>query len=148
MNLVIVESPAKAKTINAYLGSNFKVLASYGHVRDLPSKNGSVDPENNFAFEWETSDKSKKNLSEIYKAAANHPNVKKAFVGSGIRYDMLVPEFNKNADPKDLEEYTEQVVKNHVSGRLKVAPEHTSDDVLKIMRKPMSYLETRKVWKS
>ena len=69
MNLVIVESPAKAKTINAYLGSNFKVLASYGHVRDLPSKNGSVDPENNFAFEWETSDKSKKNLSEIYKAA-------------------------------------------------------------------------------
>ena len=69
MNLVIVESPAKAKTINAYLGSDFKVLASYGHVRDLPSKNGSVDPENNFAFEWETSDKSKKNLSEIYKAA-------------------------------------------------------------------------------
>ena len=66
MNLVIVESPAKAKTINAYLGSDFKVLASYGHVRDLPSKNGSVDPENNFAFEWETSDKSKKNLSEIY----------------------------------------------------------------------------------
>ena len=69
MNLVIVESPAKAKTINAYLGNNFKVLASYGHVRDLPSKNGSVDPENNFEFEWETSDKSKKNLSEIYKAA-------------------------------------------------------------------------------
>ena len=51
MNLVIVESPAKAKTINAYLGSDFKVLASYGHVRDLPSKNGSVDPENNFAFD-------------------------------------------------------------------------------------------------
>ena len=69
MNLVIVESPAKAKTINAYLGNNFRVLASYGHVRDLPSKNGSVDPENNFEFEWETSDKSKKNLSEIYKAA-------------------------------------------------------------------------------
>jgi len=81
-------------------------------------------------------DTSHKPLTEIYKAAANHPNVKKAFVGSGIRYDMLVPEFNKNADPKDLEEYTEQVVKNHVSGRLKVAPEHTSDDVLKIMRKP------------
>ena len=69
MNLVIVESPAKAKTINAYLGNNFRVLASYGHVRDLPSKNGSVDPEKNFEFEWETSDKSKKNLSEIYKAA-------------------------------------------------------------------------------
>jgi len=81
-------------------------------------------------------DTSHKPLTEIYKAASSHPKVKKAFVGSGIRYDMLVPEFNKKADPKDLEEYTENVIKNHVSGRLKVAPEHTSDDVLKIMRKP------------
>ena len=48
MNLVIVESPAKAKTINKYLGDNYTVLASYGHIRDLPSKNGSVDPEKNF----------------------------------------------------------------------------------------------------
>ena len=48
MNLVIVESPAKAKTINKYLGKDYLVLASYGHIRDLPSKNGSVDPENKF----------------------------------------------------------------------------------------------------
>ena len=48
MNLVIVESPAKAKTINKYLGDNFTVLASYGHIRDLPSKNGSVNPEEKF----------------------------------------------------------------------------------------------------
>ena len=81
-------------------------------------------------------DTSHKPLTNIYKAASNHPKVKKAFVGSGIRYDMLVPKFNKKADPKDLQEYTEQVVKNHVSGRLKVAPEHTSDAVLKLMRKP------------
>ena len=47
MNLVIVESPAKAKTINKYLGPNYTVLASYGHIRDLPSKNGSVDPDIN-----------------------------------------------------------------------------------------------------
>ena len=47
MNLVIVESPAKAKTINKYLGDNYTVLASYGHIRDLPSKNGSVDPDQN-----------------------------------------------------------------------------------------------------
>ena len=53
MNLVIVESPAKAKTINKYLGDDYIVLASYGHIRDLPSKNGSVDPENNFKMEWE-----------------------------------------------------------------------------------------------
>lgn len=81
-------------------------------------------------------DTSHQPLTEIYKAVDENPKVKKAFIGSGIRYDMLVPEFNKNANKKDLEDYTEQVIKNHVSGRLKVAPEHTSDDVLKIMRKP------------
>ena len=81
-------------------------------------------------------DTTHKPLTDIYKAADAHPKVKKAFIGSGIRYDLLVPEFNKTADKKDLEEYTEQVIKNHVSGRLKVAPEHTSDAVLKIMRKP------------
>ena len=51
MNLVIVESPAKAKTINKYLGDNYTVLASYGHIRDLPSKNGSVDPDHNFKMD-------------------------------------------------------------------------------------------------
>lgn len=81
-------------------------------------------------------DTTHKPLTDIYKAANNHPKIKKAFIGSGIRYDLLVPEFNKNADPKDLEEYTEEVIKNHVSGRLKVAPEHTSEPVLKLMRKP------------
>ena len=65
MNLVIVESPAKAKTINKYLGSGYTVLASYGHIRDLPSKNGSVDPENNFKMIWEVDSFSKKYLKEI-----------------------------------------------------------------------------------
>tara|TARA_Y100000310_G_C20669927_1_gene809668 strand:- start:124 stop:2688 length:2565 start_codon:yes stop_codon:yes gene_type:complete len=65
MNLVIVESPAKAKTINKYLGKNYIVLASYGHIRDLPSKNGSVDPENKFKMIWEVDSFSKKYLKEI-----------------------------------------------------------------------------------
>ena len=65
MNLVIVESPAKAKTINKYLGKNYTVLASYGHIRDLPSKNGSVDPENKFKMIWEVDNFSKKYLKEI-----------------------------------------------------------------------------------
>ncbi|MDC0400904.1 type I DNA topoisomerase [Candidatus Pelagibacter sp.] len=69
MNLVIVESPAKAKTINKYLGDDYIVLASYGHIRDLPSKNGSVDPENNFKMEWEVDSFSKKYLNEITDAA-------------------------------------------------------------------------------
>ena len=75
MNLVIVESPAKAKTINKYLGNQFNVLASFGHVRDLPSKNGSVDPENNFSFEWEVSNTSKKHIKEIYEAAETSSNI-------------------------------------------------------------------------
>ena len=53
MSVVIVESPAKAKTINKYLGKGFKVLASYGHVRDLPAKDGSVRPDEHFAMSWE-----------------------------------------------------------------------------------------------
>ena len=69
MNLVIVESPAKAKTINKYLGKDYLVLASYGHIRDLPSKNGSVDPENKFKMLWEIDSFSKKYLKEITNAA-------------------------------------------------------------------------------
>ncbi|WP_299272635.1 YgiQ family radical SAM protein [uncultured Psychroserpens sp.] len=81
-------------------------------------------------------DTSHKPLTDLYQAVDKHPKVKKSFIGSGIRHDMLVPEFNKNADPKELDDYTEEVMTKHVSGRLKVAPEHTSDPVLKLMRKP------------
>jgi DNA topoisomerase-1 len=69
MNLVIVESPAKAKTINKYLGSGYEVLASYGHIRDLPSKDGSVKPDEDFAMDWEIDPKAAKRMSEIAEAA-------------------------------------------------------------------------------
>mgnify|MGYP003387903106 CR=1 FL=1 len=75
MNLVIVESPAKAKTINKYLGDQYIVLASYGHIRDLPSKNGSVDPDNNFKMEWEVDSFSKKYLKEIVNAAKDSSKI-------------------------------------------------------------------------
>ena len=75
MNLVIVESPAKAKTINKYLGSDYTVLASYGHIRDLPSKNGSVDPENDFKMIWEIDSFSKKYLKEITDSAKNSSKI-------------------------------------------------------------------------
>lgn len=68
MNLVIVESPAKAKTINKYLGASYEVLASFGHVRDLPAKNGSVDPEANFQMIWEVDPKAAGRLNDIAKA--------------------------------------------------------------------------------
>jgi DNA topoisomerase I len=68
MNIVVVESPAKAKTINKYLGSDYEVLASFGHVRDLPAKNGSVDPEHNFRMLWEVDESSRKRLDDIARA--------------------------------------------------------------------------------
>lgn len=68
MKLVVVESPAKAKTINKYLGKDYKVLASYGHIRDLPSKDGSVDPEKDFSMVWELSSGGKKRLNDIITA--------------------------------------------------------------------------------
>ncbi|MFK7924629.1 MAG: YgiQ family radical SAM protein [Bacteroidia bacterium] len=81
-------------------------------------------------------DTSHKPLTEIYKKVDEHPEVKKAFVSSGIRYDLLVDDLHKKSDNDDKEEYMEQLVTRHISGRLKVAPEHTSDDTLKVMRKP------------
>ncbi len=81
-------------------------------------------------------DTSHKPLTNLYRKVDAHPKVKKAFVGSGIRYDLLVKDYNKNLNVEEAEEYLEQVVTRHISGRLKVAPEHTADDTLRIMRKP------------
>ncbi|HZB90462.1 MAG TPA: type I DNA topoisomerase [Stellaceae bacterium] len=75
MNVVIVESPAKAKTINKYLGKGFKVLASYGHVRDLPPKDGSVRPDEQFAMSWEVAGKAEKRLQEITQAVKGADHV-------------------------------------------------------------------------
>jgi DNA topoisomerase-1 len=75
MPVVVVESPAKAKTINKYLGNDYKVLASYGHVRDLPSKDGSVDTDNEFEMIWEVDSKSKKHISAIAEALKDDPNL-------------------------------------------------------------------------
>ena len=71
MAVVVVESPAKAKTINKYLGDAYTVLASFGHVRDLPPKDGSVDPEQDFSMKWEVSPDSKKHIKAISDALAN-----------------------------------------------------------------------------
>ncbi|MFM2045872.1 MAG: topoisomerase [Pseudomonadota bacterium] len=74
-SVVIVESPAKAKTINKYLGSDFTVLASYGHVRDLPPKDGSVRPDEDFAMDWELGDRSKRHIDEIARAVKSASRV-------------------------------------------------------------------------
>jgi len=81
-------------------------------------------------------DTSHKPMTEIYRKVDAHPGIKKAFVGSGVRYDLLVDDFNKNNQDGNHDEYMEQLITRHVSGRLKVAPEHTSDATLRVMRKP------------
>ncbi|MDG1428166.1 MAG: YgiQ family radical SAM protein [Crocinitomicaceae bacterium] len=81
-------------------------------------------------------DTSHADMTKLYRKIDKHEKVKKAFVGSGIRYDLLVDDFNKNNEDGNHEEYIEQLITRHVSGRLKVAPEHTSDATLKVMRKP------------
>ena len=71
MPVLVVESPAKAKTINSYLGSSYTVIASYGHVRDLPSKNGSVDPQNDFKMKWQADSNAQKQIKKIVDALKN-----------------------------------------------------------------------------
>ncbi len=75
-------------------------------------------------------------MLDLYRKVRENPNVKKAFIGSGIRYDMILEKTNNKETDKANREYLREVIKHHVSGRLKVAPEHSSDEVLKFMRKP------------
>ena len=125
MNLVIVESPAKAKTINKYLGKDYLVLASYGHIRDLPSKSGSVDTENNFQMEWEIDSFSKKYLKEITDAAANSNKIILATdpdrEGEAIAWHVKeVLESKKLLKGKDLERVVfNEITKNAILEAIK-----------------------------
>ncbi len=81
-------------------------------------------------------DTNHKPMTSLYKQVRSHPKVKKAFIGSGIRYDLILEKTGREEVDEENMDYLREVIRNHVSGRLKVAPEHTSDEVLKFMRKP------------
>lgn len=106
MQVVIVESPSKAKTINKYLGSGFKVLASFGHIRDLPSKDGSVDPNADFSMIWELDAASKKRVAEIAEAVKSSDRLVLATdpdrEGEAISWHLLEVLTQKKALKKDL----------------------------------------------
>lgn len=117
MNVVIVESAAKAKTINKYLGSGYKVIPSFGHVRDLPSKNGSVEPENDFEMHWDVDTKSRKIIKEISDAVKKADKLILATdpdrEGEAISWHILQILEKKKALKKDLE--VERVAFNAVT---------------------------------
>lgn len=130
MHVVVVESPAKAKTINKYLGSDYKVLASFGHVRDLPAKDGSVDPKADFAMTYETDAGSKKHLSEIAKALKGADTLFLATdpdrEGEAISWHILEALRESKALPKKVD--VKRVVFEEITKRAVVASfEHPRD---------------------
>src|SRR5260370_18304681 len=110
MNIVVVESPAKAKTINKYLGRDYKVIASYGHIRDLPAKDGSVLPDDDFAMSWEVDGKSEKHIREIAQALrgadrlflATDPDREGEAISWHVREVLKAPRAPKAVDVKRL----------------------------------------------
>ena len=128
MNVVIVESAAKAKTINKYLGAGYKVIASYGHVRDLPAKNGSVEPDNDFAMHWDVDGKSQKIMREIAEAVKKADKLILATdpdrEGEAISWHILQILSDKKALRKDTE--VERVAFNAI----------TKQSILAAMKEP------------
>ncbi|HLS69215.1 MAG TPA: DNA topoisomerase, partial [Kiloniellales bacterium] len=106
MQVVVVESPAKAKTINKYLGKDFEVLASYGHVRDLPSKDGSVKPENDFDMEWTVDERGEKRLRDIARAVKGAKQLYLATdpdrEGEAISWHIVEELYRRRALKKDV----------------------------------------------
>jgi DNA topoisomerase-1 len=117
MNIVVVESPAKAKTINKYLGRGYEVLASFGHVRDLPPKDGSVDPEANFHMIWEVQAKAQKRLNDIVRAVKGADKLILATdpdrEGEAISWHVL--EFLKEKKALTKKQSVERVVFNAIT---------------------------------
>ena len=127
MHVVVVESPAKAKTINKYLGSDYRVVASFGHVRDLPPKDGSVRPDEDFAMSWAVQDRASKHLKEIAEAAKNAETL----------YLATDPDREGEAISWHIaEELTQRRALQGVAVRRVVFNEVTKDAVLEAFRQP------------
>jgi DNA topoisomerase-1 len=138
MQLVIVESPAKAKTIEKYLGSDYRVLASYGHVRDLPAKDGSVDPDDGFAMTWENYADKAKQLRAIADEAKGASRLILATdpdrEGEAISWHVQEVLRNRKALPKEVERVTfNAITKQAVTDAMK-APRQLDTDLIDAYR--------------
>ncbi|MCW1428612.1 type I DNA topoisomerase [Novosphingobium sp. JCM 18896] len=146
MQLVIVESPAKAKTIEKYLGKDYKVLASYGHVRDLPAKDGSVRPDEEFAMDWELyGDKAKqvKAITDLAKQAdrlilATDPDRE----GEAISWHVQELLAKKKALPKDVQRVTFNAITKDTVTKAMQAPRELDQDLIDayLARRALDYL--------
>lgn len=146
MQLVIVESPAKAKTIEKYLGKDFKVLASYGHVRDLPPKDGSVRPDEDFAMDWELYRDKQSRFKEIADAAKKADRLVLATdpdrEGEAISWHVRELLAKRKALPKDVERVTfNAITKQAVTDAMK-APRDLDSDLIDayLARRALDYL--------
>ena len=147
MKLVIVESPAKAKTINKYLGKDYQVLASFGHIRDLPSKDGSVNPDDDFAMTWELSSGGKKRVADIVKALKDADTLVLASdpdrEGEAIAWHLLEELKNKKAlkDKKIERVVFHEITKAAVSEAIK-NPRTIDDNLVSayMARRALDYL--------
>lgn len=138
MQLVIVESPAKAKTIERYLGSDYRVLASYGHVRDLPPKDGSVDPDAGFAMEWEAYADKAKQLKAIVDAAKGADRLILATdpdrEGEAISWHVQEVLAKKKALPKAVERVTFNAITKAAVTQAMAHPRELDSDLIDAYR--------------
>src|SRR6185369_8000037 len=146
MQLVIVESPAKAKTIEKYLGKDYKVLASYGHVRDLPAKDGSVRPDEDFAMDWELYGDKQSRVRDITDAAKQADRLILATdpdrEGEAISWHVRELLAKRKALPKEVERVTfNAITKDTILAAMK-APRELDQDLIDayLARRALDYL--------
>jgi len=138
MQLVIVESPAKAKTIEKYLGRDYRVLASYGHIRDLPPKDGSVDPDNGFAMEWETYGDKARQLKAIADEAKKADRLILATdpdrEGEAISWHVQEVLKKRKALPKEVERVTFNAITKNAVTEAMANPRQLDEDLIDAYR--------------
>jgi len=146
MQLVIVESPAKAKTIEKYLGKDYKVLASYGHVRDLPPKDGSVRPDEDFAMDWELYGDKQKQVRAIADAAKGADRLILATdpdrEGEAISWHVRELLAKRRALPKDVQRVTFNAITKDTVTRAMTQPRELDQDLIDayLARRALDYL--------
>ncbi|PEQ11472.1 DNA topoisomerase I [Novosphingobium sp. PC22D] len=146
MQLVIVESPAKAKTIEKYLGKDYKVLASYGHVRDLPVKDGSVRPDEDFAMDWELQGEKQKQVKAIADAAKDADRLILATdpdrEGEAISWHVRELLSKRRALPKDVQRVTFNAITKDTVTKAMTQPRELDQDLIDayLARRALDYL--------